>query len=69
MTFHFLHVKDQLIDGVKTIQVLDKGFVSATQFKKNQAYTKMDCYKTGVAGNCCSKIGLPTGSRIFHVTI
>ncbi len=69
MTFHFLNVKDQLLNGDKTIQILDKGFVSAKAFAKNAVYTKMECYKTGVAGSCCAKEGLVTGTRIYHVTI
>ncbi|MEO8771348.1 MAG: cation transporter [Ferruginibacter sp.] len=69
MVFHFLHVKGQTLNGEKTIQVLDKGFVSAKEFKKNEAFTKMDCYKTGVAGSCCAKDGIASGSRIYHVTI
>lgn len=69
MVFHFLNVKSQTLNGQKEIQVIDRGFVSAKEFKKNSAFTKMDCYKTGVAGSCCSKHGVNSGSRIFHVTI
>ncbi|MCP9750030.1 heavy-metal-associated domain-containing protein [Ferruginibacter sp. HRS2-29] len=69
LTLHFLNVKDQTLSGTKTIQVLDKGYVSAKEFKKNELYTKMECYKTGVAGTCCSKGGMAKGARIYHVTI
>lgn len=69
IVLHFLHVTEQQLNGEKTIQVLDKGFVSSKDFKKNSLYTKMDCYKTGVAGSCCTKSGLAAGSRIYHVTI
>ena len=57
--FHFLNVKSQVLSGEKTFRLLDKGFVSAKEFKKNSHFTKMACYKTGEAG----------GTRIFHVTI
>lgn len=67
--FHFLHVKDQLLDGNKTIRIVDKGFVSSKQYKANGQYTLMECYKTGVAGGCCSKGGIAAGTRIFHATI
>jgi len=67
--FHFLNVKDQTLNGDKTIRLLDKGFVTAKEYKKNIIYTKMECYKTGVAGACCAKDNLPAGKRIFHVTI
>lgn len=69
MNIHFLNAKGQVLNGEQAIQVVDKGYVSAKAFKKNQLYTQMECYKTGVAGSCCSKTGLSTGSRIFHVTI
>lgn len=69
MLFHFLNVGNQTLDGDKTIQVIDKGYVSAKEFRKNELFTKMDCYKTGVAGSCCTKNGIRPGARIFHVTI
>lgn len=69
MNIHFLNAKGQVLNGEQSIQVVDKGYVSAKAFKKNQLYTQMECYKTGVAGHCCKKPGLSEGSRIFHVTI
>lgn len=57
--FHFLNVTDQTLNGDKTIRVLDKGFVTAREYKRNSGYTKLECYKTGVEG----------GKRVFHVTI
>ena len=57
--FHFLNVKDAVISGDKKIRLLDKGFVSAKEFKKNSSLTKMPCYKTGE----------DEGKRVFHVTI
>jgi len=69
MNLHFLNAKGQVLNGEQAIQVVDKGYVSAKAFKKNQLYTQMECYKTGVAGHCCKKPGLAEGTRIFHVTI
>lgn len=69
IVMHFLNANGQILNGEQTIQVVDRGFVSAKAFKKNQLYTTMECYKTGVAGNCCTKEGLSGNSRIFHVTI
>lgn len=69
LTLHFVNGAGQVLNGEQSIQVVDKGYVSAKEFKKNQVYTKMDCYKTGVAGSCCTKEGLSAGTRIFHVTI
>ena len=58
-TFHFLNVKEQALNGDKTIRLLDKGFVSAKEYKKNSSLTTMGCYKTGEEN----------GKRVFHVTI
>lgn len=57
--FHFLNVKDKVLSGDQTIRILDKGFVSAKEFKKNSGLTKMSCYRSGEEN----------GKRIFHVTI
>lgn len=69
MNIHFLNANGQTLQGEQQLQVVDKGYVNAKAFKKNQLYTKMECYKTGVAGTCCSKTGVAAGSRIYHVTI
>jgi copper chaperone CopZ len=69
MTLHVLNASGQVLNGERTIRIMDKGYVAAKTFKKNQLYTKMDCYKTGVAAACCTKDGLAAGSRIYHVTI
>lgn len=68
-TFHFLNIKDQSLNGDVTLRVLDKGFVTAKEYKKNAQYTTMNCYQTGVAGSCCTKANLTKGTRIYHVTI
>ena len=69
INMHFLNADAQVLNGEQTVQIVDKGYVSAKAFKKNQALTSMECYKTGVAGTCCKKSGLDAGTRIFHVSI
>ncbi|MEO6490001.1 MAG: heavy-metal-associated domain-containing protein [Ferruginibacter sp.] len=69
MVLHFLNVKNQVLNGNTDIKVIDKGFVSAKDYKKNGKFTKMECYKTGTVGSCCTKTGLAVGSRIYHVSI
>lgn len=69
-TYHLLNIKDQEVSGDRTVQLLDKGYVSAKDFKKNAAFTKMECYKTGVAGSCCKNVkSVSPSSRIFHITL
>jgi copper chaperone CopZ len=67
--FHFLNVSSQILNGEKTITMVDKNFVSAKEFKKYSGYTKMSCIKTGKAGPCCAKDNIPVNTRIYHVTI
>jgi copper chaperone CopZ len=67
--FHFLDVKDQVLSGEKTITLVDRDFVSAKQFKRYSAATKMKCIQTGKAESCCVKDGVPANARIYHVTI
>ncbi len=68
-TYHFLNVKDQVLNGDKTIHLLDKGFVTAKIYKSNSKLTTMECYKTGVAAACCEKFEVKPGTRIYHATI
>ncbi|MBC7424455.1 MAG: heavy-metal-associated domain-containing protein [Ferruginibacter sp.] len=68
-TFHFLNIKDQVLDGNKSIQLIDKGYVTAKAYKANGKYTSMECYKTGLAAACCIKDGLKIGARVFQATI
>ncbi len=58
--FHFINVPNQVLQGEKTVQIIDKKFLSSKQFAKYNGYTKMECHKTGTMEG----IG-----RIFHVTI
>jgi len=66
--FHFMNVSNQKLTGEKTIQIIDKGYLTDKMYKKNNKYTNMDCYKTGYMGSCCKK-SKPSGTRIYHVTI
>lgn len=66
---HFVKVKGQTLNATHTVKILDKGFVSAKEFKKNQTFTTMSCFKTGVAADCCSKSGITKGKRVYHVTL
>jgi copper chaperone CopZ len=67
--FHFLNGNNQVLNGVQTLTIVDKDFVSAKDFKKYSASTKMECIKTGKAGSCCVKDGIHTEERVYHVII
>jgi copper chaperone CopZ len=67
--YHFLNVSNQEIDGETKFKILDKGFVSAKEYKKNSKLTQMECYQTGYMGACCKNKSKQGGTRIYHVTI
>lgn len=66
---HFLKANERVLNGQQTLTVVDKGFLTAKNFRKYAAATKMDCVQTGKAGACCKKEGMSEGTRVFHVTI
>lgn len=68
-TFHFLNADGKMLSGTQVFKLVDKGFVTDREYKKNSKLTGMTCYATGVAGDCCSQSGLTKGTRIYHVTI
>jgi len=68
-TFHFLNAANQTVDGPVTFSVVDKGFVSAKEFKKYVGMTKMACVQTGRMAKCCSAEVASENNRIYHVII
>jgi copper chaperone CopZ len=68
--FHFLKVNEQVLNGEKTLTIVDKDFLTAKNFKKFAAATKKPCIQTGKAdAACCTKEGVKANERIYHVTI
>ena len=67
--FHFISSGDKVLNGMQTLTIVDKDFLSAKDFKKYSAATKMECIKTGKAGNCCLKDGMHSEERVYHVII
>lgn len=67
--FHFLNVSEQVLEGEKTLTVVDKNFVTDKEFKKISSLTKKSCLQTGKTASCCVKEDVPLNTRIYHVTI
>ena len=67
-TFHFLNAAAQTVDGQITFSVVDKTFVTAKEFKKYAAMTKLACVQTGRMAKCCTS-DAAQDSRIYHVVI
>ncbi len=59
--FHFMETKPQILNGKVRLKIIDKGFLSAKEFKKNKNMaTKNPCYETGKMDGV---------ERLYHVTI
>ena len=67
--FHFVNVDSKVLSGEQTFTIIDKNFISAKEYKKYSAATKMECIKTGKAESCCVKEGIHTEERVYHVII
>src|SRR6187401_1292104 len=67
--FHFVSSSDKVLNGEQTFTIVDKDFLSAKEYKKYSTATKMECIKTGKAGNCCLKEGMHSEERVYHVII
>ena len=65
--FHFLNGNSQVLNGERTITIVDKDFLSAKEFKKISAASKMECVQTGKTGSCCLKDGIGANVRVYHV--
>lgn len=67
-TYHFLNVTAQNFSGQKTFTVVDKNYVSTTDYRRFKKSTGMKCYETGRAENCCAE-GVAKGKRVYHITL
>jgi copper chaperone CopZ len=67
--FHFLNAAGQQLNGTATLKVVDKQFVSAKEFKKYSAASKMECVQTGKAAACCEADKVEAQARVYHVII
>ena len=67
--FHILNATDQQLNGETTLTIVDKGFVSAKEFKKYSSWTRMPCIKTGRVATCCPSPTIPENARIYHAVI
>ncbi len=67
--FHFVNMKNSSVPAGAELRLIDQHFVSAKEFKKFTALTKMECIKAGKAQACCIADGIVQGTRIFHMTM
>ena len=68
-TFHFVNVNQKALNGIHTITLADKNYVSPKEYKKLRKSANHACVETGKAEECCARAGVAQNSRIYHVTI
>jgi len=66
---HFMNVKPRLLNGLTQIRFLDKGYVSAKEYKKNSTMTSMNCFRSGKTILCCEGKHQKAGQTLYHVTL
>lgn len=67
--FHFIHVKTQQTSSSFEMRVIDQKFLSAKEFKKLTAGSKIACYQFSKSSPCSMPEGNEGAVGIFHVTL
>lgn len=67
--FHFVGVKEQVLNGEQKIQIINKYFVTQKEAKKFQTLSKSEILKTEKAGAEGKALGVDAATRVFNVTI
>lgn len=66
---HFVSVKDQVLNGEKSFQIINKFFVPLKEAKKYISLSKSELLKTEKAGTEGKSLGADASARVFNVTI
>lgn len=67
--FHFVSVKEQVLNGEQKFQIINKFFVPIKEAKKYSGLSKSELLKTEKAGPEGKILGVDAGTRVFNVTI
>lgn len=67
-TYHFVGVKDQTLNGEKTITIVDRSYLPNKERKKHSNKTTMKCFETGYMASCCPSFA-NNAKRVYHVTL
>jgi copper chaperone CopZ len=65
--YHFVDVKEQVLNGEVSLKIVDKGFVSKKDFSKQKKASAFKC-NGDVKSNKCFKTE-QKGIRIYHLTL
>jgi len=67
--FHFVSVKEQVLNGEQKFQIINKFFVPLKEAKKYTSLSKSEVLKTEKVGVEGKNLGVDAGTRVFNVTI
>jgi copper chaperone CopZ len=69
LMFHFVGGRKSELNGVQNIRLVDRHFIPAKEAKKVQSLTKLDCYNTGIMGDCCNSKATSVPRRVYHLML
>jgi len=67
--YHFVQVKDAVYNGEINIQIIDKEYLAAKDYKKKISGVKVECYQTAQQEDCKLPKPLYSSNHVFHATI
>ncbi len=65
--YHFIDVKEQVLNGEVSFKIMDKGFMSKKDFSKQKKKTSFKCIGE-VSSNSCFKTE-KKGVQVYHVSL
>jgi hypothetical protein len=68
-TYHFVQIKRATYDGLININIIDKEYLTAKDYKKKIAGVKEVCYQTPQLEDCKLPNGKESSTHVFHATI
>jgi copper chaperone CopZ len=68
-TYHFVQIKRATYDGLININIIDKEYLTAKDYKKKIAGVKEACYQTPQQEDCKLPNGKESSTHVFHATI
>lgn len=66
---HLSGAGPEILDGERTLTIIDRGFVTAKEYKKWATGKWTGCLQYGNAAHCGAAAGLDPKTRIYHVRL
>ncbi|MCX8020246.1 MAG: heavy-metal-associated domain-containing protein [Chitinophagaceae bacterium] len=70
LNIHILNDSEKILHGEVKMRIVDKGFTSEKELKKNLKLYRNKCFESGKTDSFCCKVkGMNAGERLYHVMI